>query len=149
MGPTIDQVVIYGLSGGRKDGGWILSEMKCGVKTSKRIIRDQNDDTIQRQSTSVQASVCIFLRSHGGVRSSSEWPRLLTVGSTADVTLPQIRMTESLIHQPTVPKICVHLVFSDYKVTVTHAHTQTRTHTDTPRAWQQLTEQGKPIQSNY
>ena len=73
-----------------------------------------------------------FLLCQSRVRSVCEWPRLLLQGPSADVTAPRCCMTESLIHQPTVPKICDHLVLSVNRVTqCSLSHTQTHTHTHT------------------
>lgn len=60
----------------------------------------------------------------------SKHPGFLLQGRAADVTAQQCRMTERLIHQPTVPKICVIIrCCHTERITLqtrTHTHTQTR-----------------------
>lgn len=69
----------------------------------------------------------IFLICQGKVRAIYEWSRLLLQLRTTDVTAAQCFVTESLIHQPAVPKICDHLVLLQWIVSVTqcaYTHTQ-------------------------
>lgn len=81
----------------------------------------------QNERINTQASVLIFLICQVRVRAIYEWPKSLLQQKTTDITAHRCFMTESLIHQPSVPKRCDHLVLLQWRVSVTRCactHTQ-------------------------